>query len=52
MSLLLAPGVTYLPDYLDRAAQRSLVAEIRDIVRAAPLYTPRMPKTGKPFSAR
>ncbi len=52
MSLLLAPGVTYLPDYLDRAAQRSLLAEIRDIVRAAPLYTPRMPKTGKPFSVR
>ena len=52
MSLLLAPGVTYLPDYLDRAAQKSLLAEIRDIVRAAPLYTPRMPKTGKPFSVR
>jgi alkylated DNA repair protein (DNA oxidative demethylase) len=52
MNLSLAPGVTYYPDYLDRAAQESLLASIREITRAAPLYTPRMPKTGKPFSVR
>ncbi|KAB0267527.1 alpha-ketoglutarate-dependent dioxygenase AlkB family protein [Microvirga brassicacearum] len=52
MSLTLAPGVTYYPAYLDRPAQEDLLAAIREITRAAPLYTPRMPKTGKPFSVR
>ena len=52
MGLSLAPGVTYHPDDLDRAAQEALLASIREITRQAPLYTPRMPKTGKPFSVR
>jgi alkylated DNA repair protein (DNA oxidative demethylase) len=52
MGLSLAPGVTYHPDYLDRVAQEELLASIREITRQAPLYTPRMPKTGKPFSVR
>jgi alkylated DNA repair protein (DNA oxidative demethylase) len=29
-----------------------LVAELREIAQRAPFYTPRMPKTGKPFSVR
>nr|WP_246505417.1 alpha-ketoglutarate-dependent dioxygenase AlkB [Microvirga antarctica] len=48
----LAPGFTYYPDYLDRAVQEALLDAIRAITRAAPLYTPRMPRTGKPFSVR
>jgi DNA oxidative demethylase len=32
--------------------QRALLAEIRAVVAAAPLFTPRMPKTGAPFSVR
>ena len=48
----LAPGVIYYPEYLDRAAQENLVAQLRDIIRAAPLLTPRMPRTGKAFSVR
>ena len=48
----LAPGVIYYPEYLDRAAQENLVAQLRDIIRAAPLLTPRMPRTGKPMSVR
>jgi alkylated DNA repair protein (DNA oxidative demethylase) len=48
----LAPGLTYHPNYLDRAAQEALVADLREVVRAAPLFTPRMPRTGKPFSVR
>jgi alkylated DNA repair protein (DNA oxidative demethylase) len=52
MGLSLAPGVTYYPDYLDRASQEHLLATIREITREAPLFTPRMPKTGKPFSVR
>ncbi len=48
----LAPGLVYFPDFFDRAAQERLVAGIRDAVRAAPLFTPRMPRTGKEFSVR
>jgi alkylated DNA repair protein (DNA oxidative demethylase) len=51
-SLTLAPGLTYYPDYLDRSAQERLLQSLREITKAAPLYTPRMPRTGKPFSVR
>jgi DNA oxidative demethylase len=37
---------------LDAAAQAALRDEIRDIVSQAPLFTPTMPRTGKPFSVR
>jgi alkylated DNA repair protein (DNA oxidative demethylase) len=40
------------PAYLDRATQEALLAEIREVIRAAPLYTPTMPKSGRPFSVR
>jgi len=46
-AMFLAPGLAYHPAYLDRPAQLELVAILRDIVAAAPLFTPRMPKTGK-----
>jgi DNA oxidative demethylase len=49
-STTLAPGVTLLPGYLDRAAQGSLLAAIRAVIAAAPLYVPRMPRTAKPMS--
>ncbi|NIX75995.1 alpha-ketoglutarate-dependent dioxygenase AlkB family protein [Microvirga terricola] len=51
-SVTLAPGLIYYPDYLDRSAQEALLLELRDITRQAPLFTPRMPRTGKPFSVR
>ena len=41
-----------LPGHLSRNAQEALLEDIRDIVRAAPLYTPTMPKTGKPMRVR
>jgi alkylated DNA repair protein (DNA oxidative demethylase) len=37
---------------LDRIAQEQLVAALRDIIRQAPLFPPRMPRTGSPFSVR
>jgi alkylated DNA repair protein (DNA oxidative demethylase) len=40
------------PGYLDRSAQEALLATIRDVIEQAPLYVPRMPKTGTPFSVR
>ena len=46
----LPPGCRLLPKFLDRPAQRRLVGEIRAIIAEAPLITPRMPRTGKPFS--
>ncbi|MBN9062824.1 MAG: alpha-ketoglutarate-dependent dioxygenase AlkB [Rhizobiales bacterium] len=50
--LEIAPGAVWLPGYFDRAAQETLRDLIRDAVRAAPLFTLRMPRTGKPFSVR
>ena len=48
----LAPGLVYLPEFFDRAAQQRLAADLREILRVAPLFTPRMPRTGKAFSVR
>jgi DNA oxidative demethylase len=47
-----ASGVLHWPNWLDADAQEALVAELRAVVRQAPLFQPRMPKTGKPFSVR
>lgn len=52
MPITIMPGVTHWPGWLDRAAQETLVGDLRDVVRQAPLFTPRMPRTGKPFSVR
>lgn len=52
MALTLAPGLIYRPGFLDRSAQEALLANIREAVRSAPLFTPRMPRSGKPFSVR
>ena len=51
-ALAVAPGVTHWPGYLDAGEQAALVAELREAARQAPFYTPRMPKTGKPFSVK
>ena len=48
----LAPGLVYRPAHFTRPQQEALVDTIRAIVRAAPLFTPRMPRTGKEFSVR
>ena len=48
----LPPGLVYLPDHFDADAQAALVADIRAVVAAAPLFVPEMPRTGKPMSVR
>jgi alkylated DNA repair protein (DNA oxidative demethylase) len=48
----LPEGIRHLPDYFDRAEQQALVEAIRLVVAEAPLFVPRMPKTGKPMSVR
>jgi len=49
---ILPKGVRHIPGYLDRAAQEALVEDIRQVVHAAPLYIPAMPRTGKEMSVR
>jgi DNA oxidative demethylase len=44
------PGVDYFPGFLDRAAQEALRDEVVAILKLAPPFRPRMPRTGKPFS--
>jgi alkylated DNA repair protein (DNA oxidative demethylase) len=50
--LEIAPGVLHYPERLDREGQEALRAAIEDVLAAAPLFVPRMPKIGKPFSVR
>lgn len=45
-------GLRYLPGHLALPDQRQLVEELRAAVAAAPLFTPIMPRTGRPFSVR
>src|SRR3984893_15591959 len=45
-------GLELRPGYLDRAAQEALLTAVREAIREAPLYTPTMPRTGRPFSVR
>jgi alkylated DNA repair protein (DNA oxidative demethylase) len=42
----------FVPGYLDRARQLELLAALRDVMRRAPPYTPRMPKSGRALSVR
>jgi DNA oxidative demethylase len=51
-AVAMAPGVDYFPGFLDRAAQEALREEVQAILVEAPLFRPRMPRTGKPFSVR
>ncbi len=45
-------GLQYHPNLLDRAQQDALVTSLRQAVVEAPLFTPVMPRTGRPFSVR
>ena len=45
-------GLKIVPGYLSSSEQESLLGAVRSAVEAAPLFTPVMPRTGKPFSVR
>jgi alkylated DNA repair protein (DNA oxidative demethylase) len=45
-------GLRFYPGYLDRDQQESLLAALRQVFAAAPFFTPRMPKSGRPMSVR
>ena len=46
------PGLRYFPGRLETDAQRQLVESLRGAVADAPLFTPIMPRTGRPFTVR
>ena len=50
LGLAIASGVDHFPGFLDRAAQEALRDEVMAILAEAPLFRPRMPRTGKPFT--
>ena len=43
-------GVRYYPGHFDRETQMAALAAIRSVLASAPLFTPRMPKSGRPMS--
>jgi len=43
-------GFRLLPGHLDRDAQQALLAALRAGLERAPIYTPRMPRSGRPLS--
>jgi len=45
-------GLRVVPGYLDRRRQEELLAAVRGVMDRAPVYTPRMPKSGRPLSVR
>jgi DNA oxidative demethylase len=49
-AIVIGPGVAHFPGFLDRAAQEALRDQVLAILAEAPLFRPRMPRTGKPFS--
>lgn len=46
------PGLRYFPGFLDQQTQKRLVEYLRSEAAQAPLFTPVMPRTGRPFSVR
>ena len=48
----LPSGIRHFPLMLEPAQQLQLLDHVRQVVRKAPLYVPRMPRTGKPMSVR
>ena len=45
-------GLRIYPGYLDRDGQADLLAAVDGVFASAPPYTPRMPKSGRPFTVR
>ncbi len=43
-------GLRFYPDYFSFEAQTAVLARLREVLAKAPLFTPRMPKSGRPMS--
>jgi DNA oxidative demethylase len=48
----LPAGFHYLPRYLNIAAQRAILSDVRKVLAKAPLFRQSMPRTGSPLSVR
>ena len=46
------PGLRLYPGLLEANQRRALLADVVAALETAPFFTPRMPRTGKPFSVR
>jgi alkylated DNA repair protein (DNA oxidative demethylase) len=46
------PGFRHLTGYFGIPEQAALLSDLRAVLQAAPLFIPRMPRSGKPFSVR
>jgi len=49
---IMRQGLRYLPGHFGPERQRALVETLRAAVAEAPLFTPVMPRTGRPFTVR
>lgn len=45
-------GLSFYPGYLSRTEQADMLAALGEVLATAPLFTPRMPKSGRPFTVR
>src|SRR5277367_5713027 len=45
-------GLRLYPGYFDHNGQTALLVALREVFAAAPLFTSRMPKSGRPMSVR
>ena len=45
-------GFRHLMGYFGAREQAALLADLQTVLKAAPLFAPRMPRSGKPFSVR
>lgn len=50
--LEISSGMRLYKGWFDGSGQAALLTDLRKAVAEAPLFTPQMPKTGKPFSVR
>jgi DNA oxidative demethylase len=48
----LPDGFVLIPSALSPADQKALLSKISDVILSAPLFQPRMPRTGQPFSVK
>lgn len=52
MAIQLPDGLRLAAGYLGAEEQKRILSDVRKVVAAAPLYTPVMPRWGRPFSVR
>ncbi len=45
-------GFQHFSGYFSTSEQRLLFEEVRQVIERAPLFQPRMPRTGQPFSVQ